>query len=475
MNREGEVAQVAAEFEDVALGDARLDERLKRIVAMAAGSPRDSFPEQMQTVADREALYRFLSNPKVTIENVLGGHVQQTHGRVHGHEVVRVVHDTTTFRFTGERDGLGSIRGGAMGFLAHVALAVSAEESREPLGVLGVRPYIHQDAVAHRGMTRSQRVAASRAKSRDNKESSRWEKLAVDVSTALPEGTRAIHVMDQEADDYDLLAAMHDARLGFVVRADPGRQTADDGLCVKEVLAAKPARVFRTVSLTPRSQKKAVVTRGRHPARSERDAALKIRWGRISIRRRQYTQSEVRELSFAAVHVFEPKPPPGEEPIDWMLFTSEPVNSFEDATAIVDHYRARWLIEEYFKALKTGCAFEKRQLTNYDGLLRALGLFVPMAWHMLALRHLGRAPTSMPARHLFNEEQLLLLRTLLAQRAYLLPVAPTVRDAMLGVAALGGHIKNNGYPGWFVLGRGFTRFLDAQEVWLLARQRSDQS
>jgi len=455
----------------VSLGDERLDERLKQIVALASASPGDSFPEQMQTVADREALYRFLSNPRVTIEKVLGGHVRQTHARLQGHTVVRVVHDTTTFRFTGEREGLGSIRGGAKGFLAHVALAISPDETCEPLGVLGVRPYIHQDAVAHRGMTASERVAASRAKSRDEKESSRWEKLAIDVSGNLPKGTRALHVMDQEADDYDLLAAMREANLGYVVRVDPGRQTSEKRLCAKEVLAAKPAKLFRRISLSPRSQRKAVVTRGRHPARSERDAVLKIRWGRVSIRRRQYSETDVRELSFAAVHVFESAPPHGEEPINWMLFTSEPVDSFEDASAVVDHYRARWLIEEYFKALKTGCAFEKRQLTTYDGLLRALGLFVPMAWHLLALRHLGRALTSTPARHLFDKEQLLLLQRLLTRRSYRLPKAPTVRDAMLGVAALGGHITNNGEPGWLVLGRGFSRFLEAEAVWLLAREK----
>ena len=83
-------------------------------------------------------------------------------------------------------------------------------------------------------------------------------------------------------------------------------------------------------------------------------------------------------------------------PIEWMLVTSDAVQTIEDATAVVDHYRARWLIEDYFKALKTGCAFEKRQLTTFDGLVRALALFVPMAWHLLVLRHLGRADSPRP-------------------------------------------------------------------------------
>jgi hypothetical protein len=153
-----------------------------------------------------------------------------------------------------------------------------------------------------------------------------------------------------------------------------------------------------------------------------------------------------------------------------MLFTSEAVNTLADATDVVDHYRSRWIIEEYFKALKTGCSFEKRQLTTFDGLVRALAIFVPLAWRLLALRHLARASKPRPANGLFEDEQLLLLRTLLATRRYALPVDPTVYEAMLGIAALGGHIKNNGDPGWLVIGRGFTRFLEADAVWRLARQ-----
>lgn len=471
MGKPNEIAmnEVAAEFMGDSLGDARLDERLKRIVSLAATDPGDSFPEQMASVADREALYRFLANPKVTLEGVLSGHVQQTHERMRGHALIRVVHDTSTFRFLGDRAGLGVLRGGAKGFLGHVALAIAADETREPLGVLGVQPYIHQDAVAHQGMTPSQRVEATRAKPRAARESARWEQMALQVSAALPTGVEALHVMDQEADDYDVLAALHDAQLRYVIRADPQRQTTEDKRVVKDVLATQPATVFRTVPLTPRSTQKAVRTRGRHPARVEREATLQMRWGTITIPRRQYTASTMPTLVLSAVHVFEPEPPPGEAPIEWMLFTSEPVLTVDAATAVVDHYRARWIIEEYFKALKTGCAFETRQLTTFEGLVRALAIFIPMAWRLLVLRHLGRAAQSPSVGHCFDPEQLLLLRRLLDHRRYHLPPDPTVRDAMMGIAALGGHITNNGAPGWLVLGRGLSRFLDAERGWQLAR------
>ncbi|MGH9200109.1 MAG: IS4 family transposase [Vicinamibacterales bacterium] len=351
---------------------------------------------------------------------------------------------------------------------------MAADETREPLGVLAVQPYIHEDAVAHRGMTPSGRVEATRAKPRAAKESARWERQALHVSADLPAGVQALHVMDQEADDYDVLAALHEAQLRYVIRADPQRQTTDAKRSVSEVLARQhPTIVFRQVRLTPRSERKAERTRGRHPARDERDAALCIRWGPITIGRRQYSDSRTPTLSLWAVHVFEPKPPCGDVPIEWMLFTSDAVETIDEATAVVDHYRARWLVEDYFKALKTGCAFEKRQLTTFDGLVRALAIFIPLAWRLLALRYLGRTDSPLPVARYLDVEQLQLLRQLLTRRRYELPAVATMRDVMLGIAALGGHILNNGPPGWQVLGRGFTRLLDAEVGWRLAR--CDQS
>ncbi len=158
-----------------------------------------------------------------------------------------------------------------------------------------------------------------------------------------------------------------------------------------------------------------------------------------------------------------------------MLFTTEPIATVAEIEAVVDHYRARWIIEEYFKALKTGCAFEKRQLCSYEGLLRALAFFVPIAWALFELRTLGREATARPATEVLSDDRLRLLSAMLEDRRQKLSENPTVRDAMLGIAALGGHIKNNGDPGWQVLGRGFRRFLEAEQGWLLARKRCDQS
>jgi len=461
---------VVREFDAISLGDTRLDSRARAIVEALAASPGESFPRQEATIAGREALYRFLANPKVSMDKLLAGHVQGTVERVRGRSHVRVLHDSSAFKFSGDREGLGSLLGNHKGFIGHFTLAVSADETREPLGVLAVSASVRSTS---RELSAAERMKLSRARSRAEKKSSRWERQALAAEDLIPTGTRAVHVMDQEADDFIVYGELRAVGLDFVVRGDPKRLTAD-GVRVDELLETKPSNVFRSVRLSPREKTRSEALSKTRLPRVERDAHLEIRWGVVSLPRRPALDYRLDEVSLNAVHVTEPSPPPGEQAIEWMLFTSETVTNLEEATAVVDHYRARWIIEEYFKALKTGCAFERRQLTSFEGLTRALALFTPIAWHMLTLRHLARVAPSKPASTIFDSEQLLLLAAMLKRHRYVLPDSPTSRDAMLGIAALGGHIKNNGDPGWQVLGRGYVRFAQAEEGWRLART-SDQS
>jgi hypothetical protein len=462
-----DLSRVLGEYAAADLDDSRLDDRLMRIVARLASSPGQSFPEQMVNDADQESLYRFLRNPKVTVDALLAGHRAETLKRMRGRAVVRVLHDTSEFVFKGERDGeMPPVQKEAKGFSGHFALCVAADESKEALGVIGLFTFFQKQQL--KGLTETQKLARHMRTPRADKKSSRWEAQAIETEKYLPTGTRGIHVMDQEADDYSVFSALSAASLSFVIRVEPGRRTAEN-LQTAVALAVVPATLFREVAISSRS--KAQATK-QHPQRKTRIVKLSVRASTVTLKRTVAAhEAELESVTLSAVHVFEESPPDGETAIEWMLFTSEPVETLAEIEAVVDHYRARWIIEEYFKALKTGCAFEKRQLCSYEGLLRALALMVPLAWTLLELRTLGRETTQRPATEILSSDQLKLLSALLEKRRRKFPDNPTVRDAMLGIAGLGGHIKNNGDPGWQVLGRGFRRFLEAEEVWLLCKKK----
>ena len=174
--------------------------------------------------------------------------------------------------------------------------------------------------------------------------------------------------------------------------------------------------------------------------------------------------------SLNLVHVVETLPPRGLEPVHWMLATREPIDTAEQVEEVVDFYRARWVIEKFFKALKTGCAYEKRQLESARTLVNALAVFVPVAFRLLYLRALTHHTPRASARRLFTPAQLSVLRATAKRR---LPTRITARQAFLAVAALGGHIKNNGEPGWLVLGRGYEKLLYGEFIWKLAAREKD--
>jgi hypothetical protein len=156
-----------------------------------------------------------------------------------------------------------------------------------------------------------------------------------------------------------------------------------------------------------------------------------------------------------------------------VLYTTEPIDSAEQLIAVDDHYRSRWLIEEFFKALKTGCSIEKRQLESYAALSLALAVFLPVAWRLLLARSLSRKVPDAPATIVATETQLHLLRHKLNLGA----LPETAEQVTLAIAKLGGHLKRNGPPGWLTLGRGFESLLLMQAGWAaaIAAGRSDQS
>lgn len=193
----------------------------------------------------------------------------------------------------------------------------------------------------------------------------------------------------------------------------------------------------------------------------------------ITVQRPPTCKTGPSSVELNVVRVWETKPKQNEPPVEWLLLTTEAIDTADDLEVIVDCYRSRWLIEEFFKALKQGCSLEKRQLESYQALSNALAVFLPIAWRLLLMRSLGRAAPGQPARTILSELQLELIKL-----KFRLPAIPeTLEDALYAVARLGGHLRNNGLPGWQTLGRGYFKLLDFEVGFHLAQTiaRCDQS
>jgi len=233
------------------------------------------------------------------------------------------------------------------------------------------------------------------------------------------------------------------------------------------LVASAAAVATRCVTISRRVPNGGTPTK-REAAREEREATLSIgAKSGVVIRRPNSQRKHLPEsIALNIVHVHELDAPDGSAAIEWFLLTTETVDTAAQVLGVVDAYRARWRIEEFFKALKTGCAYEKRLLQSAKTLQNALALFVPVAWHLLRLRTLCRDTPSAPATTVFFGVQIDVLRRAAPVR---LPKAPSIREALLAVAKLGGHRKQNGEPGWLVITRGYLELLTLVRGFQLAR------
>lgn len=450
------VPPIRDEFLGANLGDARRARRLVKLAEAMAAQPERSLPELTGSEAALEGAYRFFGSRHVRWFSVLGPHIDRTWGRARALGRVLCVSDTTEFAFKGEapKEGLSQLGRGKQGFLGHCALAVSADGQRRPLGVLGMVPVVRADTIAipeEGGDDYTCEV-----------ESERWATLVELVEDERPSDLQVVHVMDREGDQYPLLAQLLELGTDFVIRLCHDRRLADGG-AVSDALPKAPLVLTRSVKLSRRRGGRPPRSERTHPPRDERMASLEVVATRVRLRRPSGLSAELpADLSVQVVHVREPDPPADTEPMEWTLMTSLPVETPEQVAEVVDAYRARWLIEEYFKAVKTGCAYTTRQLESLEALLVALAVTIPVAWRLLALRWAARQCPDAPASTLFSKLELAVLRRTDPKKRGL-PPRPTVRHALLAVARIGGHKRSNGEPGWQVLGRGLRRLLDRVE------------
>lgn len=448
----------------------RIRERIVTTVEAILRAPEKSFP-QLLSDAQYTGFARLLHNGRVMEKPPLASVVADTVRRIGAAERVVAIHDTTEMSFGGEvlRSGLGRLNKHNQGFLAHTCLAVAlgSDNQRWPLGVLHLEPLVRTDHL-HTDATYAERYADP------DRESQRWHRGVRAAERACGRPGRLLHVMDREADDYTLLRQMHDEHARFVVRQrvdrvlGPSHPMRETTRSVQRLMheVAVPV-VGRAVTLSRRGASRPPDKRKSHPDRELRVARVEIAAMAVTIRRPTQVDSTLaRELAINLVEVREVDVPEGQEPVSWWLLTNLPIDTPEAIVAVVDAYLARWVIEEFFKVIKTGCRYESRQLESFDALWITLILLLPIATRLLQLRHVAREEPARPGVEVISEEMIEVLR---ASGRARLPASPTAHDVLLAIAALGGHFKHNGPPGWLVLWRGMRDLHERLEGWRAAK------
>jgi hypothetical protein len=475
MLKRAHVRSVAQELSIAELGDRRRTARLQAVAGALEAEPAKSFPRAMGSDAALEAFYRFINNGGFSAADIVAPHIAATWKRANEERTVIAIHDSTLVEYGASREDLGKTAGGQhFGFVAHAVLLI-AEQDGLPLGIAHIETI---NRTGNKWRARRKHGQRNRVHADDEtRESLRWIRGMDAVEAARPGRFEAIHVTDAEGDFFELLGSLHTQSARYVIRAGQlERNVVSEGemRSVRQVADRIVPRTKWRIELSERKHKPdtSLTGRRRHPERSARTANLAVGAARISISKSRYSHLRTDPLEMSVVRVWEPKPPRGQPAVEWVLFTTEDTSSIAALQRIVEIYRKRWMIEEYFKALKSGCSLEKRQVESYDALSKVLALFVPIAYRLLLLRGWERTNSKAPATKVFTRIDLHLMAYAPANRGQ--PAPETVADALGHLARLGGHIRNNGKPGWQTLAWGYEKLLLMKLGWTAATSRKLQ-
>lgn len=299
---------------------------------------------------------RFLGNARVTTERIIESWSESTIAAVTGRHVL-AIQDTSEIHFNTNpqrRRGLGEIgKGNNHGVLLHPMLAVDADNGT-CLGLLSGEVWTRE----------GRRTVSHDSRDLSDKESQRWVTAALAAKPLLAEAAKVTLLGDRESDIFALYASAAEQGYDVIARSMHDRKLADTvGLYAAIDVMAPVQR--RTVQLRERAQRPA------------RQADLELRFGAIELARPQskFLRHLPKSLHLAIVDVREINADPDVEPLHWRLLTSHEVASTEDAWRIVEWYKQRWIIEQFFRVLKTqGLRLEDSQIGTADRLLKLVAI-----------------------------------------------------------------------------------------------------
>lgn len=433
---------VKENFGKASLGNKKRTARLLKITSHMVIRPDASIPKQMGEWGDVKAAYNFLSNPTVTHASI-----QEPHRQLIMNEILSLPEGTTVLNIQDGSEidltslknttGLGPIGNHQnTGLMIHNCLSVVAD-SRRVLGLIFQQVWTRKDLSLNRKETRTQRSHRTR-------ESSVWLKTLKGIGRP-PRGYRFVNVGDRANDIFEFL--QESKKLGWesVIRVNQNRKIAVD--------EQSTSLLERIRSLSPMGTKELVIRmRGDTKVRQ---VNLNVTWEKVLLMPPR-NQPHLKPAEIWVIRVSCEN-----EDLEWILYSTIPVNNLEDAIEKIEWYECRWIIEDFHKGLKTGCRVESSQLETGHALKNLLAILSIIAVKLLQLRWMARDDNERHASEVVPQIPLMIICKL-----YGLSKDMRLKDFWRSVAKLGGFLgrRSDGEPGWQTLWGGWIRLLD---MWMI--------
>ena len=235
---------------------------------------------------------------------------------------------------------------------------------------------------------------------------------------------------------------------------------------MREHVLVQPALFRHTIRVRGRKAKVSCETRGRRQPRQSRQAEVEVRAANVTLRPPWRSDRQLPEVGVQVVLVREVDPPPDDEPVEWLLLTSLPVDEEEQVRQVIEYYCGRWMIEVFFRVLKSGCRVEERRFEHLDRLLSCLAVYLIVAWRTLYLCRLGRSCPEICCEVVFEPSEWKSVWKVV-RRSTPLNTPPPLGEMIRLVAQLGGYVnrKHRDPPGPQTIWMGLQRMHDFALCW----------
>jgi hypothetical protein len=458
-----------SELAGCTFADARLGQRLQKIVERMGGAIGASLPLACQDWASTKAAYRFFSNDRVSEAEILAGHFGATRERTTAAKgILLVLQDTTEFTYQREspnaigitysvnsgEDKAGRLRTHTVcGLLMHSSLVVTTDGL--PLGLSAVKFWSRQKFKGTAALKR--KINPTRVPI-EQKESFRWLENMRQSTELIGDPGRCVHIGDRESDIYELFCTAQELGTHFLVRTCVNRLAGDGGHTIADEMQETRLKGVHRVEVRD--------GKGRTGK-----ALVELRYRRIRVLPPIGKQKRYPALTLTVIHATERGKPTDRPAIEWKLITDLPVVTRAAAIEKLRWYAQRWKIEVFHKILKSGCRAEDARLRTAERLVRLIAVFCILGWRVFWMTMMRRvAPDAIP-KLILTHVEIGLLDRLIPDKTIPSVTAGTLAAYLTKVAQLGGYLARtkDPPPGNTVMWRGLSRLTDINLGYMLAR------
>lgn len=420
------------DFADVDFGDKRLNKRLQKVVEDSTKSAEKSILGSAGGRSEAKAFYRLLGNEKLDINQMLGMASGSALNRMEG--TVLLIQDTTDINLNGHKktEGLGYCSEHILGVKLHSCIAVSTEGL--PYGLISQAYETRSEAKIP--LTRAEK----NARPIEEKESYRWIETLRDAIEIKPDGIHFITICGREGDFYELYAEAKEQETDFIIRVVHNRCSDTNEKTTNKIRRTKATGTV-TVNI-PRD------SRNKIPARQ---AEMEAAYCQVNVVKPASVRDDgiAPKVTLNLVRITELNPPDGHEAIEWILATSLPINSANDAMTIVEYYIQRWKIERFHYVLKSGVGAEKIQQRSYERIKPMLLIYSVIALFIMAITFMGRVLPDASCNLLLDDDEWKILYRLIHKTKHAPNEPYTMAEAVKYLGQLGGYKRtpSDGAPG----------------------------